>query len=151
MFGRGSADQLGGVVAQVVASRILLELAAEGALRGVIVRSYVTVAEEDNDGAGPLYLSRRVFPGAPPEVIPNDHLSTPRMRHQRMFHVRHDPDNIRVFWFQDRHVPARPPESPSTTSAACPACHTHDLIGSPASVHQSLVAVDKRLLNIDMP
>lgn len=71
LFGRGSADQLGGVVAQAVAAKILLELAPEGSLRGVIIRSYATAAEEDNDGGGPLYLSREVFPGAPPEVIPD--------------------------------------------------------------------------------
>ena len=71
LFGRGAADQLGGVVAQVVATRILLELAGEGALRGVIVRSYATVAEEDNDGGGPMYLTGEVLPGAGPEVVPD--------------------------------------------------------------------------------
>uniref|UniRef100_A0A832I3A7 Peptidase M20 dimerisation domain-containing protein n=1 Tax=Eiseniibacteriota bacterium TaxID=2212470 RepID=A0A832I3A7_UNCEI len=71
VFGRGAADQLGGVVAQLVASRILLELRDEGALRGVIVRGYVTVAEEDNDGGGPMFLSTRLFPGAPPEFLPD--------------------------------------------------------------------------------
>lgn len=71
VFGRGSADQLGGVVSQIVASRILLELASEGALRGVILRGYVTVAEEDNDGGGPLYLTRKLLPGAPPEMVPD--------------------------------------------------------------------------------
>jgi acetylornithine deacetylase/succinyl-diaminopimelate desuccinylase-like protein len=71
IFGRGSADQLGGVVAAIVATKILLELAGEGALKGVIVRSYGTVCEEDNDGAGPMYLNRKVFPTAPPEVIPD--------------------------------------------------------------------------------
>ena len=34
IFGRGSADQLGGVVSAIVATKILLELAPEGALRG---------------------------------------------------------------------------------------------------------------------
>ncbi len=71
LFGRGSADQLGGVVAQVVASKILLELADEGSLRGVIVRSYATVAEEDNDGGGPMYLTQKVLPGAGPELVPD--------------------------------------------------------------------------------
>jgi putative selenium metabolism hydrolase len=71
VFGRGSADQLGGVVAQVVASRILRELMRDGALRGAIVRSYVTVAEEDNDGGGPLFVTRRVLPGAAPEHVPD--------------------------------------------------------------------------------
>jgi len=71
IFGRGSADQLGGVVAAAIATKILLELAPEGALRGSIVRSYGTVCEEDNDGAGPMFLNRQVFPTAPPEVIPD--------------------------------------------------------------------------------
>jgi putative selenium metabolism hydrolase len=71
IFGRGSADQLGGVVSAIVATKILLELAGEGALRGVVVRSYATVCEEDNDGAGPMYLVRKVFPTAPPEIIPD--------------------------------------------------------------------------------
>lgn len=71
IFGRGSADQLGGVICQMIATKIMLELKAEGALRGVIVRCYGTVAEEDNDGGGPLYLMQRVFPGAPPEVLPD--------------------------------------------------------------------------------
>jgi acetylornithine deacetylase/succinyl-diaminopimelate desuccinylase-like protein len=71
LFGRGSADQLAGVVSQIVATRILLELASEGALRGVIVRSYATAAEEDNDGGGPLHLMGHVLPGAPPELVPD--------------------------------------------------------------------------------
>ncbi|MGE0453979.1 MAG: peptidase dimerization domain-containing protein [Vicinamibacteria bacterium] len=71
LFGRGSADQLAGVVSQIVSTRILLELAAEGALRGVIVRSYATASEEDNDGGGPLHLMGRVLPGAPPELVPD--------------------------------------------------------------------------------
>src|SRR5512143_2388934 len=70
LFGRGAADQLTGVVSQIVATKILLELAPEGALRGVIVRSYATAAEEDNDGGGPLYVTGRVLPGAPPELVP---------------------------------------------------------------------------------
>jgi putative selenium metabolism hydrolase len=71
LFGRGSADQLGGVVAEVVATKILLELSSQGALQGVIVRAYATAAEEDNDGGGPLYLTRKVLPGAPPELVPD--------------------------------------------------------------------------------
>lgn len=71
LFGRGSADQLGGVISQIVASKILLELAPEGALKGVIVRSYATVCEEDNDGAGPMYVMRNVLPGAAPELVPD--------------------------------------------------------------------------------
>lgn len=71
VFGRGAADQLGGVVSQIIASRILVELMDEGALRGAIVRGYVTVAEEDNDGGGPLYVTRHVLPGAPSEIVPD--------------------------------------------------------------------------------
>jgi len=71
IFGRGSADQLGGVVSAIIATKILLELQSEGTLRGVIVRSYGTVSEEDNDGAGPMFLQRKVFPSARPEVIPD--------------------------------------------------------------------------------
>jgi acetylornithine deacetylase/succinyl-diaminopimelate desuccinylase-like protein len=71
LFGRGSADQLAGVVSQILATRILLELAPEGALRGVIVRSYATASEEDNDGGGPFYVMREVLPGAAPELVPD--------------------------------------------------------------------------------
>jgi acetylornithine deacetylase/succinyl-diaminopimelate desuccinylase-like protein len=71
VFGRGSADQLAGVVSQIVATKILLELAPQGALSGVIVRSYATAAEEDNDGGGPVHLMGRVLPGAPPELVPD--------------------------------------------------------------------------------
>ena len=71
VFGRGAADQLGGVVCQVMATRIALALRAEGALRGVIIRSYATVAEEDNDGGGPMYLMRHTLPGAPPDLVPD--------------------------------------------------------------------------------
>ena len=70
LFGRGSADQLGGVVAQAVASKILLELAPLGALKGVVVRSYATVCEEDNDGAGPMFVMRKLLPEAP-EWVPD--------------------------------------------------------------------------------
>ena len=71
LFGRGSADQLGGVIAEAVAAKILLELAPEGALRGVIVRAYATVAEEDNDGGGPMFIASQVLPGARPALIPD--------------------------------------------------------------------------------
>lgn len=71
VFGRGTADQLGGVVSQIMASRILVELASEGALKGVIMRGYITVAEEDNDGGGPLYITRKVLPGAKADLIPD--------------------------------------------------------------------------------
>ncbi len=63
VFGRGSADQLAGVVAQIVATKILLELVDEGALHGCIVRSYATAAEEDNDGGGPRFVMAELLPG----------------------------------------------------------------------------------------
>ncbi len=71
VFGRGTADQLAGVISQVIATKILLELAPEGALKGAIIRSYATVAEEDNDGGGPRYLVSKVLPGAAPDMIPD--------------------------------------------------------------------------------
>jgi putative selenium metabolism hydrolase len=71
LFGRGSADQLGGVVAEAIATKILLELAPEGALKGAIVRAYATVAEEDNDGGGPMFITKKVLPGAKPELVPD--------------------------------------------------------------------------------
>lgn len=49
----------------------MLELRSEGALHGVIVRAYGTVAEEDNDGGGPMYVVRKELPGAKPEFIPD--------------------------------------------------------------------------------
>jgi putative selenium metabolism hydrolase len=55
LFGRGTADQLAGVVCQMFATRILRDLQAQGSLLGVTLWSYVTVAEEDNDGGGPMY------------------------------------------------------------------------------------------------
>jgi putative selenium metabolism hydrolase len=71
IFGRGAADQLGGVIAQIVATKIALELAPEGALRGVIIRSQATTAEEDNDGAGPMYLMQKFLPGKGSEYVPD--------------------------------------------------------------------------------
>ena len=71
LFGRGSADQLGGVISQIIATRILLELAEEGALTGCIIRSYGSVAEEDNDGGGPMFLVQKVLPTAPPNMYPD--------------------------------------------------------------------------------
>ncbi len=71
LWGRGSADQLGGVVCQIVASTILRKLRPEGALRGVIVRSYATVAEEDNDGGGPMYFMRNEVAHGAPDRIPD--------------------------------------------------------------------------------
>jgi putative selenium metabolism hydrolase len=71
VWGRGAADQLAGVVSQIVATKILLECRDEGSLRGVIVRSYGTVSEEDNDGGSPMYLLREEYPNAGPERIPD--------------------------------------------------------------------------------
>ena len=71
LFGRGSADQLGGVAAQMLAMRLLRELVPAGALRGVIVRSYVTAAEEENEGGGPAWMARHEWPGAEPERLPD--------------------------------------------------------------------------------
>ena len=71
VWGRGAADQLAGVVCQIVATKILRETRDLGSLRGVIVRSYGTVAEEDNDGGGPMYLLREEFPKAKPARIPD--------------------------------------------------------------------------------
>ncbi|MBI5837700.1 MAG: peptidase dimerization domain-containing protein [Candidatus Eisenbacteria bacterium] len=71
VFGRGSADQLGGVVSQIVSTKVAIELTELGALRGCIVRGYGTVAEEDNDGGGPLYIMRRFLPGKPAELVPD--------------------------------------------------------------------------------
>ena len=71
VWGRGAADQLAGVVCQIVATKILNELRGEGALRGVIVRAYGTISEEDNDGGAPMYLVREVFPTAKNDVIPD--------------------------------------------------------------------------------
>jgi putative selenium metabolism hydrolase len=71
VFGRGSADQLGGVVCQIIATRILRELRGEGALRGITVRAYATVAEEDNDGGGPMHVLRHELRGAPRGRVPD--------------------------------------------------------------------------------
>ncbi|MBC8344674.1 MAG: peptidase dimerization domain-containing protein [Candidatus Marinimicrobia bacterium] len=71
IFGRGSADQLGGVISEIVATKIALELVEEGSLKGTIIRAYATAAEEDNDGAGPMYLMNKVLPGAGAELIPD--------------------------------------------------------------------------------
>lgn len=71
IFGRGSADQLGGVAAQMLAMRILRELAPAGALRGVIVRSHITAAEEENEGGGPAWIARREWGGGAAERLPD--------------------------------------------------------------------------------
>ena len=71
VFGRGSADQLAGVVSQIIATKIMLELVDDGALHGAIVRSYATAAEEDNDGGGPRHVMADVLPGAGADLIPD--------------------------------------------------------------------------------
>jgi acetylornithine deacetylase/succinyl-diaminopimelate desuccinylase-like protein len=71
VWGRGAADQLGGVVCQLIATRIMRELRELGALRGVIVRSMATVAEEENDGGGAMYLMRDVLPGTGADHVPD--------------------------------------------------------------------------------
>lgn len=71
VFGRGAADQLSGVVCQIVATKVLRELRPEGAMHGIVLRGYGTAAEEDNDGGGPMYLMRDELPGAGPERIPD--------------------------------------------------------------------------------
>lgn len=71
VFGRGTADQLAGVVSQVIATKIMVELTDQGALHGCTVRSYATVSEEDNDGAGPRHVVSHVLPGAGPELVPD--------------------------------------------------------------------------------
>lgn len=71
IFGRGSADQLAGVVGEIVASKIMLELKSEGALKGVIVVCYGTIAEEDNDGGGPMYVIRKDLKGASADRVPD--------------------------------------------------------------------------------
>lgn len=71
LFGRGAADQLAGVVSQIIATKILIELKSEGGLKGIIIRSYGTAAEEDNDGGCPMFICRNVLPGKGPEYIPD--------------------------------------------------------------------------------
>lgn len=71
VWGRGAADQLSGVVSQVIATKILLETRELGSLRGVIVRSYGTVTEEDNDGGSMMHVKRHEWPGAGSDVIPD--------------------------------------------------------------------------------
>jgi putative selenium metabolism hydrolase len=71
VFGRGSADQLAGVVAEIVATKILLELRELGSLHGCVVRAYATVAEEDNDGGGPRHVVTHELAGAPADRLPD--------------------------------------------------------------------------------
>ncbi|KAJ5078259.1 peptidase m20 domain-containing protein [Anaeramoeba ignava] len=71
VFGRGSADQLAGVVSQMIATKIMLELKKLGSLKGVIIRSFGTACEEDNDGGGPMYIIRNELSGKSPQYIPD--------------------------------------------------------------------------------
>jgi acetylornithine deacetylase/succinyl-diaminopimelate desuccinylase-like protein len=71
VWGRGAADQLGGVISQMVATKILLELRSEGALRGAIVRAIATAAEEDNDGGGPMFFMNKGLQGASADLVPD--------------------------------------------------------------------------------
>lgn len=71
VWGRGSADQLAGVVCQIYATRVLRDLMSQGSLRGVTLWSYVTVAEEDNDGGGPMFYVRRALESGSPERVPD--------------------------------------------------------------------------------
>ena len=71
IWGRGTADQLAGVVCQVFATRVLRELRDQGSLRGVTLWSYATVAEEDNDGGGPMYYMRSALESGEPERVPD--------------------------------------------------------------------------------
>jgi putative selenium metabolism hydrolase len=59
VFGRGSADQLAGVISQIIGTKLMVEFKSKGALKGVLVRSIATVAEEDNDGGGAMYYSKK--------------------------------------------------------------------------------------------
>eukprot|EP01029_Cantina_marsupialis_P026180 TRINITY_DN696_c0_g2_i4.p1 TRINITY_DN696_c0_g2~~TRINITY_DN696_c0_g2_i4.p1 ORF type:complete len:301 (+),score=79.87 TRINITY_DN696_c0_g2_i4:49-951(+) len=71
IFGRGAADQLAGVVSQAITTKILLALKDQGALKGTIIRSIATVAEEDNDGGSCMHIMRKQLAGAKPEMIPD--------------------------------------------------------------------------------
>ena len=71
VWGRGTADQLSGVVCQIFATVILRQLRSQGALTGVVVRSYATVAEEDNDGGAPMYYIDKALASGMPERVPD--------------------------------------------------------------------------------
>ena len=71
VWGRGTADQLAGVVCQIFATRILRGLRSEGSLRGVTLWSYATVAEEDNEGGGPRHFMREAIESGQQERIPD--------------------------------------------------------------------------------
>ena len=69
LFGRGTADQLQGVVSQVFATKILLETKDLGSLKGAYVYSVGTVCEEDNDGGAPMHIIRKQK--LPPYRVPD--------------------------------------------------------------------------------
>ncbi len=71
VFGRGAADQLSGVICQIVATKVLRELRDEGAMAGITMRGYGSVAEEDNDGGGPMWVLANELPGAPAGRLPD--------------------------------------------------------------------------------
>ncbi|KAL0229093.1 hypothetical protein GEMRC1_013713 [Eukaryota sp. GEM-RC1] len=71
IFGRGSTDQLTGVVSQVLATKIMLETKNLGSLKGVIIKSIGTITEEDNDGATPMYLFKNYLPTVAPHLVPD--------------------------------------------------------------------------------
>ena len=56
--------------------RSCIETRDLGSLRGVIVRSYATVAEEDNDGGSMMHVRRHEWPGAGAELIPDAYVLT---------------------------------------------------------------------------
>ena len=71
VWGRGAADQLSGVVSQIVAAKVLRETRELGSLHGVVVRSYGTVAEEDNDGGSMMYVLSEELPKAGVARVPD--------------------------------------------------------------------------------
>ncbi|KAL0223503.1 hypothetical protein P9112_002893 [Eukaryota sp. TZLM1-RC] len=71
IFGRGGADQLGGVISQVIATKIMLETKELGSLDGLILKSIGTITEEDNDGGGPMFILREYLANAPSHMAPD--------------------------------------------------------------------------------
>lgn len=59
VFGRGSVDQLQGLITQVIATKILLETRELGSLSGAIVVSVATIAKEENPGGAPMNIMRK--------------------------------------------------------------------------------------------
>lgn len=70
IWGRGTADQLAGVISQMMATKVCIELIPEGGLKNVKIVSIATIQEEDNDGCGPLYYFKD-------QVIKNQKLPVP--------------------------------------------------------------------------